>query len=77
MGSREFLLFVDLFLRQQRPAGMKGDAFPSGFGRGMTVAEMPQGLESPGQNMSQVTPNKLHALDRFGLLNASMLTILP
>jgi hypothetical protein len=76
-GSREFSLFVVLIRRQERHAGVKGDAFPSGFGRGMTEPKMPHGLESPGQHMPEVTLNKLHPLDRLGLLNAAVLPVLP
>jgi hypothetical protein len=62
---------------EERPAGVKGDAFAFGAGGGMTEAKMPHGLESPGQDMSQVTPHKLHALHRLGLLNTPVLTIFP
>jgi hypothetical protein len=70
-------MFVILIWRQECHAGVKGDAFAFGLGRGMTVAEMTDGLESPGQDMSQVTPHKLHALHRLGLLNTPVLTIFP
>jgi hypothetical protein len=56
---------------------VKGDALPPDFGGGMTEPEMPHGLEPTGQDMTQASPQKLHPLDRLGLLNASMLAVLP
>lgn len=58
-------------------AGVEGDAMSFGFGRWMTVAIMTNGLESPGQHMTQIATNKLHALDCFRLLDATMLAAFP
>jgi hypothetical protein len=48
-------------VKDQRDAGVEGEAFALEFGGGVAVAVAADGAQADGQDMAQVAGNKLHA----------------
>ncbi len=64
-------------VKDQRDAGVEGEAFALEFGGGMAVAVAADGAQADGQDMAQVAGNKLNAGKGFGSLGVSMGAVFP
>jgi len=64
-------------VKDQRDAGVEGEAFALEFGGGVAVAVAADGAQTDRQDMAQVAGNKLHARNGFGSLGITMGAIFP
>ena len=62
---------------EQRPSGVKGDAFALGLGRRVAKPEVAHRAQAAWQYMPEISVNKFSAFERFGAHRVAVGAILP